>query len=190
MINYWQKAIDFDAYMALSQAKAHQTDFSETEQKLAPYYPLNLQRMQRLVKTYQMVLEQAARLNNLPFKGHLLVISEPWCGDASQIIPILHRFFEPSLSMRIIMRDEHPQLMANYLTNGSQSIPIVLVLDENYQAIAQWGPRPKATDVILHDFKQNHQDKELFLKEIQQYYNKNKGVDIVDEILELLENLA
>jgi Thioredoxin len=189
MINYWQKAIGFSAYVALTETKTNTASLSEAEQKYAVYYPLSLQRMQRIAKSYQINLEQAARLNSLGFKGHLLVISEPWCGDASQIIPVLHRFFEPSLSMRIIARDEYPELMAKYLTNGSESIPIVIVLDENYQAIGHWGPRPKATEALLADFKQNHQDKERFLLEIQQYYNKNKGFDIVAELLDLMANL-
>ncbi len=32
--------------------------------------------------------------------------------------------------------------MDRYLTNGSRSIPIVIALDEEFQELGHWGPRP------------------------------------------------
>lgn len=51
----------------------------------------------------------------------LLAIAEDWCGDASNTLPVLARLAElaPGLELRLIKRDEHPELMNRYLTNGS-----------------------------------------------------------------------
>lgn len=74
----------------------------------------------------------------------LLVLAEDWCGDASNTIPYLQKFVErvPGLELRVLRRDEHPEVMDRYLTNGSRSIPIVIALDEEFGEVGHWGPRP------------------------------------------------
>ena len=54
----------------------------------------------------------------------LLVIAEDWCGDAANTIPVLAKWAEQveGLELRIIPRDEHPQVMDRYLTDGSRSL--------------------------------------------------------------------
>jgi hypothetical protein len=61
----------------------------------------------------------------------LLTIAEDWCGDASNTVPVVVRFVEAAsnLDLRILKRDENPELMDSYLTDGSRSIPVVIVLD-------------------------------------------------------------
>ena len=49
----------------------------------------------------------------------------------------------PGLELRIVLRDEHPEVMDRYLTNGSRSIPIVIALDEEFRELGHWGPRPR-----------------------------------------------
>ena len=46
----------------------------------------------------------------------------------------------PGLELRVILRDANPEVMDQYLTNGSRSIPIVIALDENFQEMGHWGP--------------------------------------------------
>src|ERR671921_2574989 len=67
----------------------------------------------------------------------LLVIAEDWCGDASNTIPIIAKFANavPGIELRVIQRDQHPEVMNRYLTNGSRSIPILIALDESFQEI-------------------------------------------------------
>ena len=74
----------------------------------------------------------------------LLVIAEDWCGDASNTVPIIARLVDlaPGLELRVLPRDENPELMDQYLTNGARSIPIVIALDESFRELGHWGPRP------------------------------------------------
>ena len=62
----------------------------------------------------------------------LLAIAEDWCGDASNTVPVLAKLGDTAscLEMRVLKRDENPDVMDRYLTNGARSIPIVIVLNE------------------------------------------------------------
>ena len=44
---------------------------------------------------------------------HVLVLAEDWCGDASNTVPVLARLADlaPGVELRILRRDEHPELM-------------------------------------------------------------------------------
>ena len=62
---------------------------------------------------------------------HFLAISEDWCMDTSNTIPFLQRVAEavPGVDLRLILRDKNPDVMNRYLTNGSRSIPVLIILD-------------------------------------------------------------
>jgi hypothetical protein len=66
----------------------------------------------------------------------LLVLAEDWCGDASNTVPYVAKLGDQArcLEMRLLRRDEHPEVMDRYRTGTSRSIPIVIVLDEDWHA--------------------------------------------------------
>ena len=131
--------------------------------------------------------DQVKKLAHKKFRGHVLIISESWCGDASQVVPVVVKFFE-QFDVRITYRDQEPSLIDNYLTNGGKSIPIVIFLDENFNEIAHWGPRPKYGIELLEKHKENPDEftKDQFYVALQTYYAKNRGFDTIEELLELL----
>ena len=77
---------------------------------------------------------------------HFLVLSEDWCGDAVNSVPLVARLAElaPNADVRVLARDENLDLMDAHLTGTSRSIPVVMVLDEDYTEVGWWGPRPAA----------------------------------------------
>ena len=86
------------------------------------------------------ILEEARRI---PGTWHLLALSEDWCGDAVNLLPVLARLTEEvaGLDLRVLSRDQNPDLMDAHLTDGkSRSIPVVLLLDEDYVERGWWGP--------------------------------------------------
>lgn len=114
----------------------------------------------------------------------LLVIAEDWCGDASSTIPIVARLVEvvPGLELRIIRRDEHPEVMDLYLTNGSRSIPIVIVLDVNYRELGHWGPRPAVLqDWVVANLPTTTKT-ELYPK-VRSWYARDRGESTLREVL-------
>jgi hypothetical protein len=114
----------------------------------------------------------------------LLVIAEDWCGDASSTVPILARFADaaPGLELRVLRRDEHPELMDRYLTNGSRSIPIVIALDESYRELGHWGPRPSVLQAWVMENRPLVPEAELY-PQIRKWYARDRGETTLREVL-------
>jgi len=90
-----------------------------------------------------------------------LLITEHWCGDASQINPIIKHVAEASngnIELKLVYRDQHEELIDAHLTDGrSRSIPILLQLDSNYNYLSSYGPRPDDAQVLVKSIIQNLQ---------------------------------
>jgi thiol-disulfide isomerase/thioredoxin len=81
----------------------------------------------------------------------ILAICEPWCGDVQRQLPILAKMCEanPKLDLRIINRDEHPEVMVRYLTNGAESIPVFIFFNDEFVEVGSWLARPSVCRQIL-----------------------------------------
>jgi hypothetical protein len=118
-------------------------------------------------------------------KRELLVIAEDWCGDASNTVPIIARLAElaPGLELRIIERDANPEVMDQYLTNGSRSIPIVIALDESFNEVGHWGPRPTELQTWVMANRPILPKTELYPK-VRQWYARDRGETTIRGVLE------
>jgi len=119
----------------------------------------------------------------------LLILSADWCGDASNIVPVIQRFVEaaPNLDLRLLDRDDHLDLMDEHLTGGTaQAIPVVIILDEHYIERAWWGPRPSVLQVWVKTEGQAYSKDERY-KELRKWYARDKGRSSLEEIVGLLE---
>jgi hypothetical protein len=185
--NYWLNALTFEEYM--QEATKRATNNNIENDPYQEYYELGLQRMNRTLKTFKLDSEQLQRAEAKNFKGKILIISEPWCGDASATVPAVSKFFEAmGNEVRVFLRDRDTSLIDQFLTNGTQSIPKVIVLDENFNVAANWGPRPQFGNDLLKKFKENPETypREEFYNDLQVYYSRNKGKDAIEEIITLL----
>ena len=118
---------------------------------------------------------------------HLLVLAEDWCGDASNIIPALQRWVESvdGLSLRILRRDAHPEVMNYYLTDGARSIPIVIALDEEFNEVGHWGPRPAELQAwVLAN--RDTMPKDDRYKEVRRWYARDRGESTIRGVVEAL----
>ena len=115
----------------------------------------------------------------------LLVIAEDWCGDASNTVPIIARFVDqvPGLELRIMARDRYPEVMDQYLTNGSRSIPIVIVLDQAYREVGHWGPRPAELQSWVMANRNTTPKAELY-PQVRKWYARDRGETTLREVLE------
>ena len=66
------------------------------------------------------------RASSLPGDWHLLVLSEDWCGDAVNTVPVVAKLAErcPNLDLRVLARDANLDIMDAHLTGRSRSIPV------------------------------------------------------------------
>lgn len=117
----------------------------------------------------------------------VLILAEDWCGDAANTVPVLAKFgaVVESVDVRILERDQNPDVMDQYLTNGSRSIPIAILLDADFNEIGHWGPRPKELQQWVMDNKDTI-PKEKRYPQVRRWYAGDKGESTLRELLELL----
>ena len=135
--------------------------------------------------------DAAARLAVLPGRWHLLVIVEDWCGDAVNTVPLLARLAElaPNVDLRVVGRDDNPDLMNAHLTNGTRSIPVVIVLDEDYEEAGWWGPRPSALQQWVTDEGMRLGKDERY-RRVRTWYARDRGRATVDEVIDVVAHAA
>ena len=168
------------------------TGANQSEEYLA-YTRICLQRMIRWNKTSKVSekLELLVKKVNQPQVW--LVITEAWCGDGAQSIPHLAKLADlsPLITLKLIFRDEHPDLMDAYLTNGNRSIPkLVAMTADLQQELFTWGPKPKYLLDLHAAFKKNSEGRSYsdFLEEVHLWYAKNKQKDLESEIYPLISS--
>ena len=171
-------------------AKEDKTTGHEQREDLIHYTQLNEARLHRLDKTIQVVDEVKTVLQNLSKEYTWLVISESWCGDAAQILPVINKMAEVSdkIDLRIILRDDNEDLMNMFLTNGTKSIPKLIIIDKaTNEVVNDFGPRPKGAKQLILDYKAAHGIVDETAKiELQKWYLQDKGISTQKEIIELL----
>lgn len=153
---------------------------------------LNLKRIQRLDKTISLSPEQEDSFKNIGTQQTWLVFLESWCADGAQTIPVLNKIAEASenIDLNIILRDEHSELMDNFLTNGTRSIPKLVILDEDLEVLATWGPRTIPATKMAADYKKEFGKIDAdFKAKLQVWYNKDLGMNIITELAEIIQTL-
>ena len=162
----------------------------EQSEALTHYSELNEARMNRLEKTVKISTEIIQKLNQLNGEYIWLVISEGWCGDAAQILPVIYKMAELSerIDLKIVFRDENEDLMNLFLSNGTKSIPKLIILDKNtLEVLSDFGPRPIGAKQLILDYKAKHGIVDETAKtNLQLWYLHDKGLSTQKEILDLM----
>jgi len=163
---------------------------NEQSEALTHYSELNETRMNRLEKTIKITDEFTEKLQQLKREYIWLVISEGWCGDAAQLVPIFHKMAElsPKVDLKIALRDENDDLMHLFLTNGARGIPKLIILDKNtLEVLGDFGPRPQGAKQLILDYKVEHGVVDETAKtNLQLWYLHDKGLSTQQEIMEFM----
>ena len=135
--------------------------------------------------------EYLRRVAGLAGAWHLLVLSEDWCGDAVNTVPVVARLAElsPNLDLRVLARDHNLDLMDAHLTGTSRSIPVVIMLDDAYVERGWWGPRPaELQSWVLGPGRAL--DKEARYRHVRGWYARDAGRTTLSELVATLERAA
>jgi len=184
--------IDYNSYKTLFINQVNnQNNLDENEIKYFEYRKINLQRSSRLEKTFTLSRELINEINKIKAPQSWMIITETWCGDSAQSIPILAKAasLNDKINLRIVLRDENLNIMDSYLTNGSRSIPKLVAFDENDNELFQWGPRPQQAQNLMLKMKNDGVPKDEMNKELHLWYAKDRGKEIEKELIELLKNI-
>lgn len=151
---------------------------------------LNLQRMRRISKTTQLNEKLLAALDESNQKDWIL-ITEAWCGDAAQSVPVIDLMAQHNsdINLRIVLRDEFPQLIDEVLTNGGRSIPKLVAFDDQGELSFIWGPRPAPAQELVTSYKNMPEPKNTYVEfsvDVQKWYGADATRTIQEEIGNLL----
>lgn len=164
----WNAAIPWDSYFRDHIAK-HRTLWEG---------------VYRLHRTPEWAVEQAAQL---PGPVRLLTLSEDWCGDAANTVPVIAALAEhaPNLELRLLKRDENLELMDQYLTGTARSIPLVIVLDAAFRPVARWGPRPsELQQFVLREKRAGVRPSADIYRDVRRWYARDRGETTLREVLQ------
>uniref|UniRef100_UPI00404B4B5F thioredoxin family protein n=1 Tax=Flavobacterium sp. TaxID=239 RepID=UPI00404B4B5F len=163
---------------------------NQQSEALTHYSSLNEVRMNRLEKTLILLPETEENLSKLKNEFIGLVITEGWCGDAAQIVPMFEKMEQAStrLKFRYVLRDENEDLMEQFLTNGSKSIPKLILMDaKSFEIVGVWGPRPEGAAKLISDYKATFGKLDETVKtNLQKWYLHDKGISIQNEVVDIL----
>jgi hypothetical protein len=192
MKSFIEKSLTFSEYLKLIDdllAEGKTTGANQSEAMFG-YGKLNRQRMKRLEKTVDLNDSLKQNAQNLRANWIWLILTEGWCGDAAQNIPIIEKIAaeNPNIETRYLLRDENLELMDKYLTYNARSIPKLICLDaETFEEIGTWGPRPQIAMDYFFEMKHQGLEKTEMMENMQRWYLTDENQAIQAEFENLLD---
>ncbi len=190
-----EKSFSYTEYRNHVSNKLAQGEVTGNEQSehLLKYSELNVVRMNRLDKTLTVHEDVSEKISSIKSKLIWLVLSEGWCGDAAQLLPVINKKAELSenIKLKVLLRDENEELMNQFLTNGGKAIPkLIIIEEETLEILDHWGPRPEGASKLISDYKATHGIVDEIAKtELQKWYLQDKGFSTQKEIIEKVEEI-
>ncbi len=167
--------------------KEGKTTGDNHSEMMVNYTKMNVTRMRRIDKYIKLNDELAGFAASLEQPQKWTVLTESWCGDAAQIVPVFNKVAEASngkIELVFVLRDFHEDLMNQYLTNGGKSIPKLIVTDkENGKELFSWGPRPAHAQKLYNELKESGADFEEFSTKLHKWYADDKTLHTQEELL-------
>ncbi|MDY0903700.1 thioredoxin family protein [Pedobacter sp. CFBP9032] len=197
MVNYSEifnaQGMDYQTYRALvDQLLLEGKSTSEASYDLH-YTKMNVQRMTRVDKTVSLTDELSSTIDHLKENYKFLVITEGWCGDAAQIVPVFNKIAVASLGkidLKFVLRDKNLPLIDAHLTNGGRAIPVLIVLNETAdQVLATWAPRPKVLQELLREWKKETTEMPVLAEKLHSWYAKDKTQSTQAELKSVFEKI-
>ncbi len=197
MVNYSEifstQGMDYQTYRALIDQLLLEGKATGDVTYDLHYTKMNVQRMSRVDKTVSLTEELAAVIENLKQNIKFLVITEGWCGDAAQIVPVFNKIATASLGkidLKFVLRDKNLPLIDAHLTNGGRAIPVLIVLNENAdEVLATWAPRPQVLQALLKEWKSETTEMTILAEKLHGWYAKDKTLSTQAELVEILKGL-
>ncbi len=189
----FNKGVAYDDYQKLVREEIDGTDpekLNAKDKELFAFKRLNLQRCSRINKLYSVTDELKTEVEKITVIQYWIVITEKWCGDSAQNLPYIAKAaaLNSKIKLKIILRDSHPEIMDNYLTNGTRSIPILVTFDISGNEKFRWGPRPKEVQYLFKQWQSEGIVKPELYEKLHLWYARNRGKNIQEEILQLVKN--
>jgi hypothetical protein len=185
------KAINYTQYKELTDQLLAEDKTTGTNHspEMVEYTRMNMHRMRRMEKTTVLEDELVQILLSVQTPMTWVVLTEAWCGDAAQNLPVIVKMADasPLIEVKLLLRDENLDLMDAYLTNGGRSIPKLIAIEtETMKELGTWGPRPETAQKLVLDAKAANMPFPEMAEKLHGWYGKNRGRDLQQEFKPLL----
>lgn len=174
--------------------KEGKTTGDNHSEAMVNYAKMNATRMRRIDKHVALSDELREIATRLKRPQKWVVLTEGWCGDAAQIVPVFNKIAEAAgdtIELRFVLRDLHLELMDQHLTNGGRSIPKLIAKDaETGRVLFDWGPRPDEAQKLYTHLKETKAPFKEAAEKLHKWYADNKTRDTQQALAELLRPYA
>lgn len=155
-----------------------------SERKMIHYLKYNWERQQSVHAAYEPSADLRAAVAAVEQPQRWRVLTEPWCGDSSFLLPVIAEAaaLNDAVTLRILLRDDNLDIMDQYLTDGSRSIPKLVAFADDGTELFTWGPRPEGAAERYAALRATYDEKQKQIAELVEYY-ENGGWREVDEEL-------
>lgn len=177
----YRRFMQVESDKALESAGGAQDDHTQ-------YLSLNLTRTKRIEKTYSPSSRIQTAVRAVRETQFWMVLTEPWCGDSAQNLPYILKIAgcNPLIDVRILLRDQNPDIIDAYLTDGTRGIPRLVAFDLQGRELFRWGPRPKPAAELFRRLKDDGIAGPDLREQLHNWYAKNRGKAVEEEFVELL----
>lgn len=140
--------------------------------KMIHYLNYNWERQGHVHDAYTPSDALAAAVASIEAPQTWMVLTEPWCGDSAFLLPVIAEAAgqTDAVSLRILLRDDHLDVMDQYLTDGSRSIPKLVAFGEDGTELFVWGPRPASAQERFEELRAQYDDKESMIGAFIEHY--------------------
>lgn len=166
--------LSYDTYRAdwQKQKNASLDDPSSEERKMHHYLNYNWERQAHVHEAYTPSDALQAAAASIEEPQLWMVLTEPWCGDSAFLLPVIAEAaaLSDDVTLRILLRDDNLDIMDQYLTGGSRSIPKLVAFDADGAEQFTWGPRPETARDRFEALQAKHDEKMAAIEGLIDHY--------------------
>ncbi len=187
-----KKGFDYEVLVNNIRKTAEETDTTKLDEKAKKRHQiikLNYHRYLRIEKTFQVSEQLKERIASITNPQFWLLITEESCGDSAQTIPCIHKMVRdnPNITLKFLYRNENPEIMDQFMTDGKRRIPKLIAFDETGNELFQWGPRPEEADDLFYQLRdEENRQKHEALEKVHQWFSRDQCKSLKEEFVGLL----
>ncbi len=165
---------------------------NELDKEHLGFTKLNQHRMNRVEKTYEPSAEMKRLVESITAPQIWMILSAVWCGDSAQNVPAIVKMASLNrlIEIKLLERDEHLDIMDQFLSNGSRSIPKLVAFDTAGEILFEWGSRPAEAQKIVTELKGQGIPKAVWEEKLHLFYAKNRSKALEAEMIEKLQEVV
>jgi len=173
------------------QAGTPPSDPDPSERKMHYFLNYNWDRQDSVHETYKPSDELREAVRAIEEPQLWMVITEPWCGDSAFLLPVIAEAaaLNDHIQLRILHRDDNLDIMDQYLTDGSRSIPKLVAFSEDGEEQFTWGPRPDRARERYQELRSVHDDKMKAIEGLIELYDEGAWRDADEELADTIRSV-